>query len=130
MHRGRVMTIGIAMAASFSVQAQPNLEQRFAHLDADRNGEISWAEAYRARAMEFIELDRNTDGLVEKGEFRDRASPFTQFDTNADGKLELSEYLAHHRMMLGKADTSRNGTINLQEFENIQRSIRSEPRQE
>ncbi len=125
MYLGKVIIIGIAMAASLPAQAQPNLEQRFARLDTDRNGEITWAEAYRIRAMEFIELDRNSDGLVEKDEFRGRASPFEQFDANADGKLELSEYLAHHRKMFDKADSNGNGTLDLQEYEKIQRSIRS-----
>lgn len=76
-----------AITLSVSVQAQTVLEQRFAELDSDHNGEISWHEAYGVRAMEFISPDNNFDGLFKKIEFLGRTLPFSRVDADAVAKL-------------------------------------------
>lgn len=107
-----------------SAAAAPDLQQRFARLDKDGNGSVTWAEAYQTRANEFLVMDANRDGVVVGGEFGGRALPMSSFDVNGDGKLERSEYVGQHHRMFDKFDQDRSGAIELEEFAKAQAAVR------
>lgn len=122
----KVIVLGSALSLMLPAHAEPDFEKQFKRLDANRDGQLDWSEAYPKRVTDFTALDKNLNGDVEESEFRDRIIPFTQFDANSDGKLALSEYVGTHRAMFAKADTTGDGTVNLQEFISAQKSIRGQ----
>jgi protein tyrosine phosphatase (PTP) superfamily phosphohydrolase (DUF442 family)/Ca2+-binding EF-hand superfamily protein len=103
------------------------LRKRFDRLDADRNGVITWQEAYPMRASEFLEMDRNLDAVVQSDEFGGRAMPLSAFDKNGDRRLQLDEYVGTHRLMFQRFDADQDGSIDLQEFAAAQAAVRSKP---
>lgn len=66
---------------------------QFERLDANHDGEVPWKEAYNVRVKQFVHLDKNLDGIVERNEFKGQI-PFSMFDANAASKLQLSESIA------------------------------------
>lgn len=114
---------GAALAVVLPVHAAPDITKRFNRLDANRDGKVTWAEAYPVRARQFLAMDRNQDGIVETNEFGGRALPLSAFDANGDGKLELSEFVGQHRRMFRKFDTNRDGTIERDEFAAAQQAV-------
>ncbi len=112
------------LAGVATASAANDLEARFDRLDKDGNGEVTWAEAYKVRSGEFLDMDKNLDGIVGKDEFGDRALPLSAFDKDGDGRLQLSEYVGKHHQMFDTFDADGSGTINLSEFEKAQAAVR------
>lgn len=115
---------GTTLVATLPLYAAPDIAQRFNRLDANRDGKVTWAEAYPVRARQFMAMDRNRDGIVEASEFGGRALPLSAFDANGDGKLQLSEFIAQHHRMFRKFDSNGDGTIERDEFAAAQRAVR------
>lgn len=96
----------------------------FDRLDLDRNGTITWAEAYEVRTGEFMEMDTDKDGVVTQKEFQGPARPFAAFDADEDGDLQLAEFLEAHRSMFDRFDEDANGALTVEEFEAAQSAAR------
>lgn len=110
-------TLTVALASAASAQ---DMQSRFDRLDENRDGEVSWSEAYSVRTSEFLEMDEDMDGLVVESELQGRARGFDAFDLDGDGEVQLAEYLESHRSMFTKFDQDESDSINLQEFEQAQ----------
>jgi Ca2+-binding EF-hand superfamily protein len=119
------MSVSAALLAGITLaSAASDLQSRFERLDKDGNGEVTWSEAYMVRTGEFLDMDKNLDGIVEKNEFGGRALPISAFDKDGDGRLQLSEYVGKHHEMFDRFDTDGSGTIDLREFEKAQEAVR------
>lgn len=117
------MALALILGPTSLADSAPDIDQRFARLDADRNGDIQWSEAEAVRKKEFSEMDQDGDGVVMSDEFGGRAMPLSAFDADADGKLTLSEYVDKHKQMFQKFDTDASGSIDKEEFAKAQASV-------
>lgn len=126
MQSNRYLLAGVLLAAVLPVYAADDLSKRFNRLDANRDGKVTWAEAYPYRAGQFMAMDKNRDGLVEASEFGGPARPLSAFDANGDGKLELSEFVGQHHRMFRKFDADGDGTIDRDEYAAAQQAVRGE----
>ena len=88
------------MTAKGNQQLMQKLEQEFALLDKDKNGQISLAEFKAAAAAKMAQIpeitlqkfDANKDGKVSASEFKGPVlAAFDRADTNKDGKLSPEE---------------------------------------
>ncbi|MFP3920879.1 MAG: EF-hand domain-containing protein [Dichotomicrobium sp.] len=113
----------IFLASAASAQ---EVQSRFDRLDKNGDGKISWADAYEARSSEFLEMDQNMNGVVEKSELTGRARGFDAFDLDGDGRVQLSEYLESHKGMFTKFDADGTGSLDMQEFEKAQAAVRND----
>lgn len=98
----------------------------FDRLDLDGSGEIAWAEAYEVRSREFMQMDRNMDGIVTGDEFRGPARSLSAFDHDGDRELHLAEFLQGHRSMFQRFDDDANGALNAREFMAAQSAARGD----
>lgn len=112
------------LAGALTASAAPSLKSRFDRLDKDGNGQVTWSEAYKVRSREFLAMDSNKDGIVDKKEFGGRALPLSAFDKDGDGRLQLSEYVGQHHRMFNKFDADGSGTIAFGEFAKAQTAVR------
>ena len=88
------------MTAKGNQQLMQKLEQEFAALDKDKNGQISLAEFKTAAAAKMAQIpeitlqkfDANKDGKVSAAEFKGPVlAAFDRADTNKDGRLSPEE---------------------------------------
>lgn len=95
------------------------LEQRFARLDANNDGYITWEEALPSRTSDFDKMDKNQDKRITPDEFGG-VLPFASFDKNKDGAISKAEFLdVHHRMFM-KFDADGDKRISPSEFATAQ----------
>ena len=106
---------------ALSASDQASVEQRFARLDTNHDGSITWEEAIPSRARDFDTLDKNNDRRVSQAEFRGQ-QPFGRFDINQDGAISKAEFLATHRSMFMQFDADANQRISVSEFATAQRA--------
>ena len=119
--RSSTAVSGSAPGVAPSASGQVTVEQRFARLDANRDGFVSWEEAAPSRAREFDTLDKNNDRRITNAEFRSQ-QPFASFDINQDGAVSKAEFLATHRSMFMQFDADANQRISMSEFAAAQRA--------
>lgn len=116
------------MAAPAKDKSQRGMHDRFAHLDTDRDGNISREEAAGAPQLsqKFDQVDADRDGRVQASELknyaktqrRDKgAAGKNKLDTNQDGMV-TREDMAGRPKALAKfdaADTDRDGRLSPEE---------------
>ena len=95
--------------------------QRFARLDKNHDGFVTWEEAAPSRAHDFDSMDKNNDRRITSAEFRGQ-QPFGSFDINKDGAVSKAEFLATHRSMFMQFDADANQRIAMGEFATAQRA--------
>ncbi|MGK2901222.1 MAG: substrate-binding domain-containing protein [Burkholderiaceae bacterium] len=108
-----VTTMGASEQASFG--------RRFARLDKNRDGLLTWEEVAPSRARDFDTMDKNNDRRITNAEFRGQ-QPFGSFDINQDGAVSKAEFLATHRSMFMQFDADANQRISMSEFATAQRA--------
>ena len=116
----------LALLFGTSTVSAQDLEGAFTRLDENGDGLIEWSEAYTVRVSEFVEMDADQNGALDRSEFGGRARPFGAFDSDGDGQLQLAEYLDGHRSMFTEFDADEDGAINPKEFEEAQAAVRQE----
>ena len=116
-----VAAVGSAQpAVAMGASGPPGVEQRFARLDGNHDGLLTWHEVAPSRASDFDTMDNNNDRRVSKAEFRGQ-QPFDSFDINKDGAISKAEFLATHRsMFMMFADA--NQRLSISEFVAAQRA--------
>lgn len=127
MNMIHVTAVLVALASFFAATEQgvaQDARDAFNRLDADQSGTVTWAEAYKVRAEQFIAMDTNMDGIIAADEFEATARPLSAFDFDKDGKLHLAEYLAGHRGIFDRFAEEANGSLSFDEFEAAQRAAR------
>ena len=112
---------GARSAAPLSVSSQADVERRFARMDTNRDGAVTWEEAAPSRAREFDSMDKNNDRRITDVEFRGQL-PIGSFDINTDGAVSKAEFLATHRLMFMQFDADANQRISISEFTTAQRA--------
>ena len=83
--------------------AQPvieKMEQEFAQMDRDKNGQVSLAE-FKAAAT--AKLAGNAQGALDR------------FDKNKDGKVSLAEFRIPFMAAFDRADLNKDGTVSPEE---------------
>jgi Ca2+-binding EF-hand superfamily protein len=91
---------------------------RFADLDADRNGRVTRAEWHGAIDV-FNNLDANRDGAITRAEMMGNEAPpalFTSIDVNRDNIIAFDEW-HWSRATFDQLDGNRDGRLTRQEFE-------------
>ena len=116
-----VATSGIQPVAALGASVQPTVEQRFARLDTNHDGFLTWEEALPSRLRDFDAMDKNNDRRLSKAEFIGQ-QPFDRFDINKDGVISKAEFLATHRSMFMQFDADTDQRISLSEFATAQRA--------
>lgn len=108
-------------------EAMARADQRFAALDANRDGQLSADELKGPRAARMIgRADTDKNGKISQAEFRAAAaSRFARADTDRDGTIEAGERQGKWgkrggrgggARMLARLDTDRDGAISQAEF--------------
>lgn len=118
-------------ATQTRAEAQAHAAEKFAKMDANKDGKIDASDraARRAemQAKMFDRLDANKDGSISKAEWdqhsADRAAKRGEkrADAGTDGKRGMRGHHGgrggHHGMMMGKADTDGDKAISKAEFQ-------------
>ncbi len=112
---------GAGLVGTSGAPNRAALAQRFARLDTNRDGTVTWEEALRARSRDFDAQDKNNDRRITPAEFRGR-QPFASFDINRDGMVTKAEFLALHRSMFMQFDADANQGLSAAEFAAAQRA--------
>ncbi len=112
---------GAQPVVALSASGEASVEQRFARLDTNRDGFVTWEEAAPSRAGDFDSMDKNNDRRITKAEFRGQ-QPFASFDINKDGAVSKAEFLATHRSMFMHFDADADQRISMTEFVAAQRA--------
>ncbi len=150
-HEGMMMQGPVTRA-----QVEANVRERFAKIDANRDGAFSKEEADgvrqtmgdNARDKHFSEMDTNKDGSISRTEFdaahqrkgdgamsgktgmmRSRpGQSFDREDSNSDGKVTLAEALSHNLARFDAADANKDGILTPQERMAARQAMRGERR--
>ncbi len=112
---------GAGLVGTSGAPNRAAIAQRFARLDTNRDGTVTWEEALRARSRDFDAQDKNNDRRITPAEFRGR-QPFASFDINRDGMVTKAEFLALHRSMFMQFDADANQGLSAAEFAAAQRA--------
>ena len=112
---------GAQPAVASSVASQASVQRRFARLDTNHDGVVTWEEAAPSRARDFDTMDKNNDRRITSAEFRGQ-QPFGSFDVNQDGAISKAEFLATHRSMFMQFDADADQRISMSEFATAQRA--------
>lgn len=112
-----------------SASGQAGVERRFARLDTNHDGFVTWEEAVPSRAGDFDSMDKNNDRRITNAEFRGQ-QPFASFDINKDGAISKAEFLATHRSMFMQFDADPNQRISMGEFATAQRAAAKQAMQQ
>ena len=116
-----VAASGTQPVAALNASVQATVEQRFARLDTNHDGFVTWEEAVPSRSRDFDAMDKNNDRRVTEAEFRDQ-QPFGSFDISKDGTVSKAEFLATHRSMFMQFDADADQRISISEFATAQRA--------
>lgn len=113
------------------------MDQEFAKMDADKDGQVTKAEAdafqrgvalagARARAQAaFAQLDKDKNGQLSFAEFAalQQAVPpadgrplLAQYDSNKDGRISLVEHRAGKLARFDRIDTDKDGVVTVAEM--------------
>ena len=106
---------GVPPVVATSAADRADVARRFARLDTNRDGFVTWEEATPSRARDFDTLDKNNDRRITNDEFRGQ-QPFASFDIDKDGAISKAEFLATHRSMFMQFDADANQRISISEF--------------
>ena len=106
--------------AQSAEQAQEMLKQA----DANRDGQITWAEIEQLRARSFARLDRNGDGYIDSadrpsmfgGRFDTAMQSVARFDANNDGRISNSEMMNADAPAFTQADTNNDQILTAAEI--------------
>jgi EF-hand domain pair/EF hand len=123
-------------------QVEARVRERFAQVDANRDGAFTREEVQSARQdlvkkvrdSRFELLDQNKDGSVSRAEFDaargdnaqnggnrmrrgqgGQGAGFARRDENSDGKVTLSEALSRSLARFDEADANKDGTLTPEE---------------
>jgi len=121
-----VAAAGAQPTLASSPASQASVQRRFARLDLNHDGAVTWEEAMPSRARDFDAMDRNNDRRITSAEFRGR-QPFGGFDINQDGAISKGEFLATHRSMFMQFDADANLRMSISEFATAQRAAAAMP---
>lgn len=116
---------------------EARVKERFAKIDADRNGSVTKSEINDSRAANmkdrqdrhFAEMDANKDNMISRAEFDaghagkrhegrhgfGHGKMFDRSDANADGTLSLSETMAKAMARFDAADANKDGVMTPEE---------------
>jgi accessory colonization factor AcfC len=112
---------GAQPVVALSASDRATVERRFARLDTNHDGFVTWEEAAPSRARDFDTMDKNNDRRITNAEFRGE-KPFGGFDINKDGAISKAEFLATHRSMFMQFDADADQRISMSEFATAQRA--------
>jgi len=111
-------------------QSQADVEKLLQQADANRDGEITWAEVEKLRASSFARLDRNGDGYIDNadrprmfaGRFDEAMEKVSRFDTNGDGRISQSEMMNAEAPAFTKADVNGDQIVTSEEIKAMRAS--------
>ena len=143
-----------AMATSMTrADIEARVKERFARIDADRNGSVTKSEIDSNRAAKmkerqdshFTAMDGNKDGMISRAEFDaghagrkqgggkhagkrgfGHGKMFDRGDANADGTLSLAETMTKAMARFDAADANKDGTLTPDERKTARNARRAE----
>ena len=95
-----------------------------AQADANRDGQVTWAEVVTLRKQMFARFDRNADGYIDtqdrpamfSGYFDEARSKVARFDTNGDGRISSAELVNGDAPAFAKGDTNGDKVLSSDEI--------------
>ncbi len=111
--------------------------ERFAQLDADKDGKVTKAEAEAAQAARFAEIDTNKNGVLETAELtahhqtkrtKHMAERFASLDTDGNGTLSLSEVPPFMADRFETVDANGDGAVTAEEMKAAHEALKMGPK--
>jgi len=111
----------LALAPTAAVAADGRLVRMFRAADADGDGRVTRAEFLAARAAGFDRLDRDGDGVVDRGGFTGRlvARRIAAMDADGDGAVTRAEFEAAPTPAFDRADRDGDGAVDAAELDRM-----------
>jgi len=107
--------------------AGPPAPDWFRAIDRDTDGVITLDELHNARYQRFARVDADRDGRLSPRELRaDQAwlSRFAWFDTDRDGRISIAEFETKGMARFAVLDIDGDGKISLAEALNVAKAAR------
>lgn len=122
-------TLSIGATAAHA-QSTQDVQKMLKQADANRDGQITWAEVEKLRASSFARLDRNNDGYIDGsdrpslfgGRFDEAMKTVSKFDTNGDGRISKSEMMNAEAPAFIKADANGDKIVTSDEIKAMRAS--------
>jgi len=118
-----------AALIALPVAAAPPVPDWFQAIDRNQDGVISMDELHNARFQRFAQIDADRDGRLTPRELRaDRAllSRFAWFDADRDGQISIGEFETKGMARFAMLDTDGNGRITVNEAVSVARAARNQ----
>lgn len=112
--------IAIAVAIVFAGPVY-GADKAFDALDKDRDGRITQQEFMDAAEKTFNKLDRDGNGSLDREELKvlseaDRKNWLAEMDRNTDGKIDRNEFQAEALKRFSTADADENRYLDSREW--------------
>ena len=114
-----------AATATAAPSDRPGRGAMFAHLDTNKDGNITRAEHDAARAQRLAGLDANKDGFVTYEEHeaakerRARDSFARRHDEDGDGRVSVDEMADRGEQMFERMDANDDGVVSADEAQTM-----------
>ncbi|BBE72560.1 EF-hand domain-containing protein [Oharaeibacter diazotrophicus] len=108
----------LALAPTAAVAADGRFARMFRAADTDGDGRVTRAEFLTARAAGFDRLDRDGDGIVDRGGATGRlvARRVAAMDADGDGLVTRAEFEAAPTPGFDRADGNGDGAVDAAEL--------------
>ncbi|MEO0462405.1 MAG: EF-hand domain-containing protein [Pseudomonadota bacterium] len=128
-HRAFVLAaLGVPLvilgAGSAAAQSADEVEALLKQADANRDGQVTWAEVVELRTKMFSRLDRNGDGYADKSDrprmfgskFDQAMTKAARFDADGDGRISKAEMIEAEAPAFTKADANGDKIVTTDEI--------------
>jgi hypothetical protein len=128
------LNTGCMMAARAVTQRKPDPTKIFDAADTNGDGVITREEFHAARERAFAQLDRNSDGYIDKDDLSSRLAGrrkaqerltqlVAQLDKDGDGRVSKAEFVDGPTPLFDRADTDHNGELSRDEVAAIKQKL-------
>lgn len=115
------------LALPAAAQSAGEAEQMLAQADANRDGQVTWAEVVALRKQMFARFDRNADGYIDtrdrpamfSGYFDEAKGKVARFDTDGDGRISRAELVNGDAPVFAKGDKNGDKILSSEEIRTL-----------
>ncbi len=113
-----VSALAMVTAVAGLAAAHPGMPrgQFFEHMDQNKDGKVTLAEAEALGKAKFTELDKNKDNVLSADELKGPHPRLRHADANGDGKVTLAEATAKGQEMFTRLDKNKDKVLTRDEM--------------